>query len=86
MAFYDLREFIERLKKTDDIILIEEEMDWNLEIGAVIRRCNEKKGPATLFQKIKDYTSGYRIWVVPLLLSGEWLLLWGFRLMLHFLK
>jgi 4-hydroxy-3-polyprenylbenzoate decarboxylase len=66
MAFYDLREFIERLKKTDDIIFIEEEMDWNLEIGAVIRRCNEKKGPATLFQKIKDYTSGYRILGGPL--------------------
>lgn len=61
MAFKDLREFILKLEETKDIISFEEEVDWNLEAGAIMRKCNEKQGPAQLFKKIKGYPEGYRI-------------------------
>jgi 4-hydroxy-3-polyprenylbenzoate decarboxylase len=32
-----------------------------LEVGAIIRRLNERGGPAPLFLKIKDYPEGYKI-------------------------
>ena len=36
MPYNDLREFIDRLKKTGDLIEINEEVDWNLEAGAIM--------------------------------------------------
>ncbi len=61
MAFKDLREFINQLEEQGDLIRIEKEVDWNLEAGAITRRCCELGKPAPLFQKIKDYPPGYRI-------------------------
>ncbi len=61
MPFRDLREFIARLEKEGEAQRIEEEIDWNLEAGAIIRRSNEKGLPAPFFQKIKDHPSGYRL-------------------------
>ncbi len=61
MSFKDLREFISRLKETGDIKFVKEEVDWELEVGAVSRRNYELSGPAILFEKIKDYPSGYSI-------------------------
>jgi len=61
MAFKDLREFISRLELQGDCKRIEEEVDWNLEAGAITRRCCELGKPAPFFQKIKDYPAGYRI-------------------------
>lgn len=61
MAFRDLREFIEVLGKTGDLIRITEEVDWNLEAGAITRRSNEKQGPAILFERIKGYPPGFRL-------------------------
>ena len=67
MAFKDLREYIAALKKTGDLAEVDQEVDWNLEVGAIIRRIAEgKKGPSLLFNKIKDYPAGYRILGEPL--------------------
>ncbi len=74
MAFYDIREFIDRLKETGDVVSVEQEVDWNLEMGAIIRRSNETRAPAPFFQKIKDYPSGYRL-LVPLFPHSGGLLL-----------
>lgn len=41
-------------------------MDWDLEVGAIVRRSNERQGPAVLFEKVKDYPSGYRIFGTPM--------------------
>ncbi len=65
MAFNDLREFITALEKHGEIQKIKKDVDWNLEAGAIIRRCNETGGPAQLFEKIKDYP-GHRIFGGPL--------------------
>jgi phenylphosphate carboxylase alpha subunit len=53
--YKDNREYIKALKKTGDLIEIRDEVDWDLEMGAIIRRMCEKKSPAALFKKIKDY-------------------------------
>ena len=67
MAFKDLREYIETLKQTGDLTEVDHEVDWNLEVGAIIRRISEgKRGPSLLFNKIKDYPSGYRILGEPM--------------------
>jgi len=40
---------------------IEVEVDWNLEIGAIIRRAYDLRAPAPLFNKIKDTEEGFRV-------------------------
>ncbi len=61
MPFKDLREFIEKLEKEGEAERIEEEVDWNLEAGAMLRYSAEAGTPAPFFQKVKDYPEGYRL-------------------------
>ncbi|MFC1902548.1 hypothetical protein ACFLX4_00560 [Chloroflexota bacterium] len=77
MPFKDLREFIAKLEKEGEAIQIEEEVDWNMEAGAMLRRSTEEGLPAPFFQKIKDYPEGYRLnlAVVPPNSAG-WQSLW----------
>ncbi len=60
MAYTDVRQFIEALDKTGDIVHIKQEIDWDLEIGAIGRRAYETESPAILFENIKDYP-GHRM-------------------------
>lgn len=66
MAFQDNRQFIETLQKTGDAVVVQKEVDWDLEAGAIARICNETWGPAVLFEKVKDYPPGYRLLGSPL--------------------
>lgn len=66
MAFKDNREFIDALEKTGDLVRVKQEVDWDLEIGAIVRKLNELQGPAALFEKIKGYPEGFRIFGAPL--------------------
>lgn len=66
MPFKDNRQFIAALDKTKDVVRIHEEVDWDLEAGAIARRACEKFAPAPLFERIKDYPPGYRIFGAPL--------------------
>ncbi len=61
MAFRDLRQFVDALEETGDLLRIREEVDWDLEAGAINRRAYERSGPAVLFERIKDYPPGYRL-------------------------
>jgi phenylphosphate carboxylase alpha subunit len=61
MPFKDIREFIAKLEKEGEAQRIEEEVDWNLEAGAMLRRSGEVGLPAPFFQKVKDYPEGYRL-------------------------
>jgi len=61
MAFSDLREYIAAIEKSGDLLRVKQEVDWDMELGAVSRRNFEQSGPALLFEKIKDYPSGYAI-------------------------
>ncbi|MBN2123485.1 MAG: phenylphosphate carboxylase subunit alpha [Deltaproteobacteria bacterium] len=51
----DNRDFIELLKKHGDLVTVEQEVDWDLEMGAIVRRVCEGKRPSPYFKKIKDY-------------------------------
>ncbi len=53
--FKDNREFIEALRKTGDLVDVRQEVHWDLELGAIVRRICEKKAPAAYFHKITDY-------------------------------
>ncbi|MFC2014168.1 UbiD family decarboxylase [Chloroflexota bacterium] len=61
MPFKGVREFITKLEKEGEAQRIEEEVDWNLEAGAMIRRSNERGLPAPFFQEVKGYPDGYRL-------------------------
>lgn len=66
MTDKDLRDFINTLEKNGDMVRIKEEVDWDLEIGAIIRRACELRAPAPFFEKIKDYPAGHRMLGAPL--------------------
>ena len=67
MAFRDLREYLDTLKQNNDLLEVNKEVDWNLEVGAIMRKIDEgKKGPSLLFNNIKDYSSGYRLLGEPM--------------------
>jgi len=54
--FYkDNREFIKALESHGELVTIQQKVDWDLEMGAIVRRVCEKKLPAPYFKKIKDY-------------------------------
>ena len=55
MALEDLREWIATLDKEGELATVSTEVDWDLEIGGVLRQNMERNGPALLFDNIKDY-------------------------------
>src|SRR5499425_667323 len=55
MKFMDMRQWIALLEKEGELRRITAEVDWKCEIGTIARRVLEKKGPALLFENIKDY-------------------------------
>ena len=61
MPYKDVREFIAKLEAEGEMQRIEEEVDWNLEAGAIARRTLEEKLPAPYFQKIKDSPHGFTL-------------------------
>ncbi len=66
-----LREFIDELEKIGELQRIDHEVDWNLEIGAIIRRSYDLKAPAPLFTSITGYQdTGFGVLGAPGGLSG----------------
>ena len=66
-----LREFIEALDALGDVQHVDTEVDWNLEAGAVIRRCYDLQAPAPLFTRLTGYgDTGFRLFGAPGALSA----------------
>ena len=61
----DLRSFMETLQRTADMVIVDKEVHWDLELGAISRRVTEMDGPALLFQNITDYP-GQSLFVNPI--------------------
>ncbi len=57
----DLREYLSVLDSMGELQEIDVEVDWNLEIGAIIRRAYDLRAPAPLFNNIKDIEEGFRV-------------------------
>src|SRR6516225_10062599 len=60
-----LREYIDALHALGEIQEIDVEVDWNLEMGAIIRRSYELRAPAPLFNRIKGIEPGFRVLGAP---------------------
>jgi UbiD family decarboxylase len=60
-----LRDYLDALAAIGELVTVEREVDWNLEIGAIIRRCYETGAPAALFQRIKGIEPGFRVLGAP---------------------
>jgi hypothetical protein len=55
MAYKDLRDFIETLRLEGQLSEVSAEVDWRYEIGGIVRKNLDRKGPALLFKNIKEY-------------------------------
>jgi phenylphosphate carboxylase alpha subunit len=53
--YEDCRDFIEDLKNIDEVVEITDEIDWEEEAGAIIRRTHELQCQAAFLTNIKDY-------------------------------
>ncbi|MBI3089497.1 MAG: UbiD family decarboxylase [Candidatus Tectomicrobia bacterium] len=53
MAHADLREFLGLLEKNGLLVRVKAEVDPVYEIGAIVRRVFDRRGPALLFEKVK---------------------------------
>ena len=71
MPFNDLREYMDKLEEEGDLQHIGTEVDWNLEVGAIIRRCYDLRAPAPLFENIKGYPKGFRLLGAPVAASSR---------------
>jgi 4-hydroxy-3-polyprenylbenzoate decarboxylase len=60
-----LREYIDALKALGEVQEIDAEVDWNLEMGAIIRRSYELRAAAPLFNRIKGIERGFRVLGAP---------------------
>src|SRR5258707_12354981 len=61
VAYGDLRGWIEALHAAGEIREIDAEVDWNIEIGTVMRLAQGAgEGPALVFNNIKDYGANAR--------------------------
>ncbi|MGH7907289.1 MAG: UbiD family decarboxylase [Candidatus Binataceae bacterium] len=54
-GFYDLKGALDYLDSKNELTRVQGEVDWNLELGTVTREVYRRKGPAILFENIKDY-------------------------------
>jgi UbiD family decarboxylase len=61
----DLRQYLEALRSVGELVEVPLEVDWNLEMGAIIRRCYELGAPAPLFTRIKGIEPGFRAFGAP---------------------
>ncbi|MDY6864200.1 MAG: UbiD family decarboxylase, partial [Thermodesulfobacteriota bacterium] len=66
----DLREWLEYLEENGELVRVKKEVDWNLEVGAIIRRVYDTMAPAPLFEKVKGYPE-CKIFGAPIGLSGR---------------
>jgi 4-hydroxy-3-polyprenylbenzoate decarboxylase len=60
-----LRDYLAALAALGEVQEIDVEVDWNLEMGAIIRRCYELQAPAPLFNRIKGIEPGFRVLGAP---------------------
>ena len=55
MGSKDLRSWLETLEAEGELKRIKAEVDWEGEIGAILRRLSAERGPAVLFENIKGH-------------------------------
>ncbi len=66
MPYYDLREYMDACEKEGEMVTIDQEVDWNLEAGAISRRICEIGAPMAFMSNIRGVTNGASILGSPL--------------------
>ena len=66
MAFHDLREFMKACEDACEMVTIDKEVDWNLEVGAISRRICEIGAPMAHMTNIKGISNGASILGSPM--------------------
>ncbi|GHF23751.1 UbiD family decarboxylase [Streptomyces morookaense] len=66
-----LRDYLDALAKLDDLRVIDEEVDVELEIGAIARYATENRAPAHLLDRIRGHEPGFRVLTAPAALSSD---------------
>ncbi|HEY0759228.1 MAG TPA: UbiD family decarboxylase [Acidisarcina sp.] len=61
----DLREYLRELSAIGELVDVAEEVELDLEIGAIARRCYETGAPAALFSNIRGQSKGFRVLAAP---------------------
>ena len=67
MAFISLREWVDILEAEGELKRIRTKVDWNGEIAGIVSRAYSTRGPALLFENIKDHEN---TWCSKLLVGG----------------
>lgn len=65
MTLLDFRDWLGQLDRLGDVQRIDAEVDWNLEIGAIIRRSMDLRAPLPLFEQITGIEPGFRALGAP---------------------
>ena len=55
MPFDDLRTYLRKLEEEGELVRVAQEVDWNEEAGAILRRSAELGLQAVRFDRVKDY-------------------------------
>jgi 4-hydroxy-3-polyprenylbenzoate decarboxylase len=63
------RDYLDLMVREGEFLEIDDEVDWNLEIGAIIRRADETLSPSPIFNKVKD-CPGFRCAELGMTKSG----------------
>ncbi|MEO0249710.1 MAG: UbiD family decarboxylase, partial [candidate division WOR-3 bacterium] len=63
MAYQDMRHFMDTLEKAGELKRVPVEVDWRYEVSGWIRKTDDMRprGPALLFEKLRGYSSEYRL-------------------------
>jgi UbiD family decarboxylase len=54
------RDYLDALKDMGELVEINDEVDWYLELGAIFRRTAETLSPGAIFNKVKGCPAGFR--------------------------
>ena len=65
------REYVEQLKDLKELVTVEKEVDWNLEMSAITRHAYDLPAPAPLFKNIKGCTPDFNVLGAPVGLSPD---------------
>lgn len=66
-----MRAFVEGLERAGELVTVDREVDWELELGAIARRCYETGAPAPLFTNVRDARHGLRAIGAPVGVSAR---------------
>jgi 4-hydroxy-3-polyprenylbenzoate decarboxylase len=55
MANKDLRDWIKKLEDEQELAIVKAKVNWDLELGGVVQEAQDRRGPALLFENIKDH-------------------------------